>query len=138
MPFACTNSPSGQSQGFPDTCKTPVGPAQVPIPYLNIAMLSMADPGTLCPTVTVCGFAGATVQTEIPMSQGDEPGVGGGVISGSNMGSCKFKQGSSTVTFGGKAATYQNSMVGHNKDSNPNTPPGMVTAPSQSMVTVGP
>jgi hypothetical protein len=138
MPFACTNSPEGMSSCFPDVCKTPAGPDMVPIPYENIATFDMASPTTLCTTVLICGFPAATVKTEITMSQGDDAGTGGGLISSSFLGSCKFKLGSSTVTMGGEASTFLGSLIGQNKDSNPNMPAGVVVSPSQEMVTVAP
>ena len=62
---ACTNGPEGRSYAFPDVCKTPTPAGPVPIPYPNIGMLQQASPKTLCETVLICGFMGATVKTEI-------------------------------------------------------------------------
>ena len=138
MPLACTNSSDGQSYAFPDVCNTPTPSGPVPIPYPNTAMLEMASPETLCETVLICGFMGATVQTQVTASSGDEEGTLGGVTSGTVMGSCQFKQGSQSVTLAGQAATYLGSMIGHNNASNPNSPPGSVISASQSVVTVGP
>ena len=88
-------------------------------------------------TVLICGFMAATV-TEILMSQGDDAGVGGGVVSSSFLGSCKYKLGSSTVEMEGAASTFLGSLMTQNKDSNGNMPAGTGVSPSQAMVQVAP
>jgi len=133
---ASTNSSAGQCFGFPDACKTP--PVNAPIPYPNIGMLVQADPGTLAKSVLICGFPAATLITKIPMSSGDEAGINGGVISGKNMGSCKFTKCSGVVKMEGNGSAYLGSIVAQNNDANPNVPPGTQTTASQSSVTVGP
>jgi uncharacterized Zn-binding protein involved in type VI secretion len=137
MPAAC-NSPDGLSEGFPDVCKTPMGPDMVPIPYDNIATFDLADPPTLCETVLITGFMASTVNTVLTMSQGDDAGVGGGVVSSSFLGSCKFKVGSSTVKMEGAAAAFLGSVIVVNKDSNGNDPVGVATSAGQETVTVAP
>jgi len=124
--------------GMPDTCKTPMGPVVTPIPYVNIAENMMAMGNTVCTSVKLQGFPGATVSTEISLSMGDEPGVEGGVVSNTFMSACKFKLGSSSVKFGGQQAVYLGSMIGHNNASNPNAPAGMQIAPSSETVQVAP
>jgi len=135
---ASTNSASGQCFAFPDVCKTPTPAGPVPSPYPNIARLQMANPGTLAMTVSICGFPAATQKTVIPISNGDEAGVAGGVVSSSNMGSCKFTLSSMTVKIEGAGAVYHGGVTVHNKHSSPNMPIGAQVAPSQPMVTVGP
>jgi uncharacterized Zn-binding protein involved in type VI secretion len=135
---ASTNSSSGQCFAFPDVCKTPTPTGPVPIPYPNIATLQQADTSTLAQSVKIAGFYAATVQTQIPMSSGDEAGSLGGVISNTVKGSCQFRIGSSTVKMEGQGAAYLGSMIGHNNASNANMPTGSQISPSQSTVTVGP
>lgn len=135
---ASTNSPAGQCLAVPDVCKTPTPAGPVPIPYPNLAMLQQSNPATLSKTVKMVGFPAATVQTEILMSSGDEPGAAGGVISNMIKGPCKFKLGSMSVKIEGQMAVYLGSLIGHNNASNANMPAGAQIAPSQPMVTVGP
>ena len=125
---------SGQCFGFPDVCKTPVGPVTVPIPYPNMGM---------CPTgvstttkVMVSNMPALTQGSKLPMSQGDEAGVEGGVISGMNIGEIDFRTASSKVSFQGQKAVILTSMTAHN-GSNANMPAGAVIAPSQTKVLVG-
>ena len=75
---------------MPDVCQTPAPPAgPVPIPYPNMAQLATADASTCSMKVLVESQPVHHVATEIPMSNGDEPGVNGGVISGGQLGVCK-------------------------------------------------
>ena len=73
--------------------------------------------------------------SEIPMSQGDEAGTAGGVVSGRNMDKIVFKKGSSKVQIEGKGCVYLTAMTGHN-GSNANMPAGNQIAPSQTKVLV--
>ncbi|MCX7712069.1 MAG: DUF4150 domain-containing protein [Chthoniobacterales bacterium] len=135
---ASTNSPQGICQAIPDVCKTPTPAGPVPVPYPNIAMLNQCNPSTLAQTVKICGFKAATVLTQTTMSNGDQAGTLGGVVSNTIMGPCQFKLGSMTVKIEGASAAYQGSIVAHNNVSTPNMPAGTQVAPSQTMVTVGP
>src|SRR4051794_13461562 len=66
----------------PDVCKTPPGP--VPVPYPNIAFSKDLAKGTR--TIKVDGGnMAANYGSEFSVSIGDEPGVAGGVVSGTNM-----------------------------------------------------
>jgi len=101
-------------------------------------MLTQANPSTLSKSVKIVGFMAATVQTQILMSNGDNAGVAGGVVSSTVMGSCQFKLGSTSVKIEGQQAVYQGSLIGHNNASNANMPAGTQVSPSQPMVTVMP
>lgn len=136
MPLASSNSPQGICTGFPDTCNTPVGPSVVPTPYSNIGQGMMANPGTLASTILICGFPAATTNTELTMTQGDEAGVLGGVISGIIMGPGKYTVGSGSVKMSGMPAVYMGSMIGLNGTASANCPAGYQTAPSQNIVQV--
>ena len=124
----------GTNMAMPDVCKTPVGPAIVPIPYPNISQGAMAMPNTAAMKVLIAGGFGHTVGTQIPMSNGDQPGVAGGVISGCIMGPTKFLMGSTATFFGGKPAARLTSMTGQNGSSM--NVPGATIAPSQTKVLV--
>ena len=99
MPIATTE---GIAFAFPDMCLTPAPPAPpVPIPYPNIADLSQASQASTNVTVGGKGVILAN-QTEVPTSSGNEAGTNGGLTSMTNMGKCKFPQGSSSVLINGK------------------------------------
>jgi len=93
------------SSGFvrstlPDVCKSP----STPVPYTNIAFASTLADGTT--TVhsnggAMCGILGSRFATSI----GDEPGVGGGVVSGVNKSEATFISLSPNVFLQGKPAT---------------------------------
>ena len=69
---------------LPDVCKTPSPGGPVPIPYPNISQAAMLAKGT----TTVKADGGmmiATKGTEFSMSNGDNAGVAGGVVSSTFM-----------------------------------------------------
>jgi hypothetical protein len=137
MSFASTMG-QGICMAMPDVCKTPAGPAVVPIPYPNIAQLAMANPGTCAKKVFISCLPAATTQTIMMLSNGDEAGVLGGVVSSLFIGPCQFKLGSVTVMIEGAPATYMGSLVAHNGVANANMPAGAQIAPSQTTVMVMP
>ena len=137
MPFASTMG-EGMCMAAPDVCKTPSPVGPVPIPYPNIASLAMADPGTCSRKVFIVNMPAATVQTVIILSEGDEAGAAGGVVSGTVSGPCKFKLGSAVVKIEGNPAVYLGSTIGHNGNANANMPVGSQIAPSQTVVNISP
>jgi len=78
-----------------------------------------------------------TKKSEIPRSMGDEPGTNKGLISGQNMGPCRFTTGSTMVKVEGSPVIHLTSMTGHN-GKNANNPAGAVVAPGQTKVIVSP
>lgn len=120
-----------------DVCKTPAPPAPVPppMPYPNMAMVPTAN--DVSGKVFVTNMAAVTVKSKIPRSNGDEPGVAGGLVSAMNMGEVDYKMGSSKVSVEGEKWAHLTSMTGHN-GSNANVPAGAQVAPSQAKVIVGP
>jgi uncharacterized Zn-binding protein involved in type VI secretion len=137
MPFASSFG-EGMCEAFPDTCLTPAGPVMVPVPYPNIAELAMADPGTCSEVVMIVGMPAATTETQILMSEGDDGGTGGGVMSGMFGGPCKFVLGSSIVMIEGQPAVFMGSTIGQNGVSSANMPMGVQVMPSQEIVQVAP
>jgi len=114
---------------MPDVCKTPAPPAPpIPIPYPNMAQLAMGMPPV--PNVLIGGAPSLNKASKIPISSGDEPGVAGGVISGTIIGEVEFIMGSMIVTIGGKPAVRFGDPVKANKGN----AVGSVIAPSQSIV----
>lgn len=118
------------SATVPDVCKTPPPPPGVPIPYPNIGQNAMASGGTCTKKVKVTGLPSFILNTEIPLTNGDNPGVLGGVKSGTFMKKVQCIEGSSKVIFEGKGAVTLTMKTKHN---NGNTL-GIVAAPGQVLV----
>lgn len=79
------NSDGKIISGPPDVCKTP---GAGPVPYVNVAFSRDLILGSV--TVKVDGLPIAIKESVFSTSYGDEPGVGGGVVSGVNKGRAKF------------------------------------------------
>ncbi len=103
----------------PNVCKVPAPPA----PPIPTPLGSIGNPATAMPVTTkVMGENRpfVTVDSKTPMSNGDEPGVAGGVVSGKNLGEVVFKQGSSKVLVEGKQLAFLTAVTAHN-GTNANT-----------------
>lgn len=124
----------GMNFAMPDVCLTPIGNAVIPIPYPNIAQGSTAKPNTAAKKVMISGAPAHNLQTEVPMSNGDNPGVRKGVISGKVMGPRKNTMGATTILIGGKPATKLTSMTGQNGTSA--NAVGATIAPAQTTVMI--
>lgn len=117
----------------PDTCKTPAPPAApVPMPYVNIFQCNMVTPSTASSKVKICGAKALTIKSKTSMSNGDEPGVAGGVSSNKFIGPGEFTKGSSKVKIEGKAAVSMGAPTKHN-DGNTT---GMCSMAAQSKVMI--
>src|SRR5262249_35084687 len=138
MIFPASSNMAGMCFAFPDVCKTPSPAGPVPSPYPNIPPMPVIKGGTASSKVKIINMKAATVDTETSLSNGDEPGVAGGVVCGKNMQGGKYKMGSTRVYIEGKMAAHLTSMTGQNDTSNSNIPPGLQVAPSQMMVAVTP
>jgi hypothetical protein len=84
----------------PDVCLTPAPNGQVPIPYPNIAFSRDLAKGSR--TVKCDGLSTTLKDSVFSKSIGDEPGTGGGVVSGVNRGKAKFVNYSFDVKFEGR------------------------------------
>jgi uncharacterized Zn-binding protein involved in type VI secretion len=115
----------GMAQSLaPDVCKTPTPPAgPVPIPYVNMFQFNQADPSSASQKVFFDGAPVVNVQTEVPMSNGDEPGTAGGVVSSQFIGPGTISpaSGSLKVFVEGKPAVAMGAMTFHNGKSSFNT-----------------
>jgi hypothetical protein len=98
----------GMDMAFPDVCLTPAGPVMVPVPYPNIAMGPTAIPNQM--TVMIMAMPAHNLGTITPMTNGDNAGVGLGVISGLVMGPSRHLTGALTVLFSGMPATRLTSV----------------------------
>ena len=98
---------------FPDVLNTPSPSEQVPIPYPNIAQLSSAN--KTASSVTAGGKEVITEDSEIPSpTSGGEPGVGGGVSSGTHLDKCTFTSFSKTVKAEGNGIVRQGDTTDQN------------------------
>ncbi|MEM1185368.1 MAG: DUF4150 domain-containing protein [Planctomycetota bacterium] len=128
----------GMNMAFPDVCRTPVGPAPVPIPYPNIAMPMMGIPGTTAvKTLTLC-MPNHVMGTNVPLSNGDNAGVAGGMVSQMMMGPSTDTLGSTGIIVEGRPATYMGSMSAQNGMGAANSPPGFAIVPSQIKLLIRP
>ncbi|HEY4119413.1 MAG TPA: DUF4150 domain-containing protein [Byssovorax sp.] len=122
----------GMDLGFPDVCLTPAPPAPspIPLPYPNIAMGPMGV-GFAANVLFACAPA-HNMATEIPLSNGDNTGVAGGVASGTDMGPSRALTGAFTVLVDGMPVTRLTSV---NLQNSTNCP-GVRAVPSQPKVLV--
>lgn len=112
---------------FPDVCRTPVGPAIVPLPYPNIGLSNTAVP-TQVKVMLTC-MPAHNLTTQKPISNGDTAGVGLGMVSNLMMGPVSAATCSSNFFVGGLPAIK---MTGATKQNGacPNAA-GATLSPSQ-------
>ncbi len=125
----------GTCFGYPDVCKTPSPGGPVPIPYPNTGQVMQCQ--KTASHVKFCGKEAVTKKSEIPRSQGDEPGTVGGIVSNRNMDKVLIRKASSKVRAMGQQVAYLTSMTAQN-GSNANLPTGAQVKPSQAKVLVAP
>ncbi|ANF86257.1 type VI secretion protein [Pseudomonas antarctica] len=132
--FMLTNDGAVATATAPDMCNTPTPTGPLPMPYPNTADTRMADPGGLMSNVLVMGMPAMTLMSKVTISNGDQPGAAGGLLSGRIMGEMTFLNASTCVTVGGKPAVRVTCLTGHN--GAPQNTVGMVSAPGQTKVLV--
>jgi hypothetical protein len=128
----------GQAQSLaPDVCKVPAPTGFIPTPFVNMFMCQMANPATASTKVFMDGAPALNVQSMVPMSQGDEPGTGGGVVSNVFCGPGSFcpASGSLKVMLEGKPAVAMGAQTQHNGEGAFNTM-GQCPMAAQSKVMV--
>ncbi len=128
----------GMCLGFPDVCKTIVGPAVVPIPYPNIAATPMAIPGTTCVKTFATMMPIHVMGSMVPLTNGDQAGVAGGLVSQLIMGPETDMLGSTGVFFEGRPGTYMGTISAQNGAGAANCPPGIAAVPSQVKLLIRP
>jgi len=106
----------GVSTATPDVCKSP----SVPVPYVNVAFSK--DLANQAITVFADGEGIALKDSIFATSIGDEPGVGGGVISGVNKGKAIFINYSMDVFAENRNVCRLTDPMLNNGNA-PNTPP---------------
>lgn len=133
--FQLTMGP-GMDLGFPDVCITPVGPVPTPIPYPDVAMSVTSAPAAYN-VLTVC----MPVINQLSMglvSNGDEPGVMGGVVSHLIDGQADYELGCFTIFVDGPPCQRLTSVTGQNALAKLPNAPGMCIVPSQvTVLTLG-
>lgn len=124
----------GMNFAFPDVCKTPMPPlpSPVPIPYPNISNQPMANPGTASTKVLIMGMPAHHISTVVMLSNGDQPGVAGGIISSRIMGETRVLVPSTGVFIEGKPAARLLGTTGQN--AMPLNCTGTCIVPSQTKV----
>ena len=100
---------------LPDVCKTPSPGGPVPVPYPNIALANSLSKGTK--KVKAQGKMIANKGSEFSRSNGDEPGVTGGIKSNVNMKEAKWLTYSMDVKMEGKNACRLQDKMTHNHDN---------------------
>ena len=85
----------------PDVCKTPIGSAMVPVPYVTLVTLSATS--RTAKTVRNNSQPDFNLNTRTRGVTGHEPGVGKGVRDAGYKGYAHIQQGSSTVFSEGYA-----------------------------------
>lgn len=92
----------------PDVCKTQVGNAVVPIPYMIISKLDWSDK-TISNT-KLTDLKAFTMNSRTNKVTGDEAGQLGGVKSGVNKGWCKPQSNKSSIFIDGAELIHNNNM----------------------------
>lgn len=134
--FPVATAGGGTCNAFPDTCKTPAPPAPpVPVPYPNMGSFAQANRGTCSKKVKILTQPVFMLNSQIPMTSGDEGGSVGGVVSSTIKGPAKATKGSTKVKVEGQAVVYQTCPMAHNGVS-ANAPTGVHDSPSQTKVCV--
>ncbi len=117
-----------------DVCKIPAPPAPfAPAPFPNMVQCAAASGAST--KVKFAGSPALTKSSSWSSSQGDEAGTLKGLISPFNMSKVEYKMASNKVKAQGKPVTTVTKMTAHN-GANPNAPPGLQVAPSQTKVII--
>lgn len=127
--FANTQS-YAMNLGFPDVCKTPIGPVVTPIPYPNISETTTAIPNIFNQFITCMPIH--NLMTTVPTSSGNEAGSLLGVVSQLIKGPTIHMLGSFKVFRTIMPATKMLSMSGQNGMAL--NIPGVTLSPSQVKV----
>ena len=127
--FAKSQGPiPGMNFAFPDVCKTP--PFAIPAPFPNIALSMMAIPTVF--NQFIMGMPAHNLMTMDAISNGDEAGAMGGVVSQIIVGPSRHIMGSTNVFCGPAPATKMLDPTAQNGPA-PNAV-GTMLSPSQIKV----
>ena len=131
---------AGMNMGFPDVCLTPVptpaGPVPTPLPYPDINMSATTAPAAY--NVLVDCMPSVNQLSMGLMSNGDEAGTYGGVVSHLFDGQTDYIVGCFTILVDGIPAQRLTSVTGQNAVGVMPNAPGMSLCPSQvTVLTLG-
>ncbi len=96
----------------PCVCLTPMGSSMVPVPYMIWAKLD--DGGDTVTNVSFNGHEAFTMNSHTTTCYGNEPGTGGGIISGVNLGYCRPLTNKDNMTIKGKKVIHDDCVFGMN------------------------
>lgn len=119
---------AGMSTGVPDVCKVP--PFAVPTPFPNTAANAMTIPTYM--TVTILTQPELNIGANYAVTNGDEAGAMGGVVSGVICGLGRPMLGSQTYFVGGMPVWRLTAPTVHNMMNCP----GTTSVPSQTIKVV--
>jgi len=131
MPFYATTDPAttAMTEGPLDICKFPVLEVPVPMPFENEATFAMADG---CPVAFFMGMPACNMISMIELSEDDEEGIEGGLISETIMELVMIDDGSPVLLIEGLPAVDMGiSMTMHNLEN----AVGMFSIPGQTVAT---
>jgi hypothetical protein len=134
--FPASTRMGGMCFAFPDTCQVPSPTGTIPTPFPNIAQCPMALAPTCTLMVKIMNQPVLHKGSEILRTNGDEPGVAGGVSSGTFGDKAVYRMGSFTVKVEGQYVVSMLKPTAHNGAS-ANAPGGAQVVPSQVKVLVG-
>jgi hypothetical protein len=120
----------GIDLAFPDVCNTPMGPVPTPIPYPNFGPGPEGVPAAY--NILFDGGPAHNLETEIPLTQGDDPGIELGDASGTVMASSRSITAADTVLLDGAPATRLTSVTLQNSTNMF----GARVAPSQFTISI--
>ena len=131
---------AGMDLGFPDVCLTPIptpaGPVPTPLPYPDIAMTATTAPAAY--NVLVDCMPAINQLSAGLLSNGDEAGTLGGVVSHLFDGQTEYLVGCFTILVDGVPAQRLTSVTGQNCLAKLPNAPGMCLCPSQvTVLTLG-
>ena len=115
----------GMSMGMPDVCKTP--PFAIPAPFPDIGNNAMAIPGYF--TIMTMGMPDLNIASMYAITNGDEGGTFGGVVSQVFIGPARPTMGSQAVFVAGMPAWRLADPTLHNLSN----APGLTMVPSQTI-----
>lgn len=118
---------TGMSVGQPDVCNVPPG---VPTPFPNTAANAAAVPAYY--TIMILGQPELNMGATYAVTNGDEAGSMGGVVSGTFCGTGRFMMGSMVYFVGGMPAVRTTAPTLHNTMNCP----GTASVPSQTIKVV--
>lgn len=108
---------AGMSMGMPDVCKTP--PFAIPVPLPNIATNGVVIPGYF--TIMINGLPELNITSQHAVTNGDEAGAMGGVVSNVIVGMARPMKGSTFYFVGGSPIWRLMEPTMHNLSNTPGT-----------------